>query len=242
MSARAPQAIYSLWNDIHKHLPQAVLSGIVGDVHHSFGYHLARRDLPQSDYSVQLSLDRKGASDCASALDVSLPPDLMKICTRRLLAAAKAEDPRLKGLREFCGTLDGRQTYPWDLSTNSSEGIDTWDDSHLWHIHLSFYRAYADNYDVIAPIADVFTGIRQTQSQPTSPKPPLPQESDMPLILYVDRKDCAKRNITWPGIFLYKGDGTIAHIPTVAAYQAHRAAGCSMKTISVATYRGLGGK
>jgi hypothetical protein len=161
VSARAPAAIQQLWSDVLERIPRAQLGGIVGDVNHSFGYHLARQDLPQSDYSVQLGLDRMGASDCASALDVTLPADLMKTCTARLLAAAKARDPRLKGLREFCGTLDGSVTYPWDLSTNESEGVGSWDDSHLWHIHLSFYRAYADSYDVLAPIADVLAGTQE---------------------------------------------------------------------------------
>lgn len=166
MSARAPEAIHRLWLDVNRGVPRAVLSGIVGDTAHSFGYHLARRDLPSDDYSVQLRRDRLGADDCASALDVSLPPDLMKVCTRRLLDAARAKDPRLKALREFCGTLDGQSTYPWDLSTNTSEGVGSWDDSHLWHIHLSFYRAYADRYDVLAPIADVFAGVQGDADMP----------------------------------------------------------------------------
>lgn len=158
MSARAPLAIFNLWNAIHRDEPRSTLGGIVGDTAHSFGYHLARHDLPGSDYSVQLPRDRQGASDAASALDVSLPPDLMITCTRRLLAAAKAHDVRLRALREFCGTLDGQNTYPWDLSSNRSEGVNTWDDSHLWHIHLSFYREFADDAAALAPIADVFAG------------------------------------------------------------------------------------
>lgn len=163
MSARAPDAIRNLWFDVQRLVPQAVLSGIVGDTAHSFGYHLARRDLPSSDYSVHTTLDRRGASDCASALDISLSPDLMQKVTRRLHAAAVNRDPRLKALREFCGTLDGSHTYPWDLYTNTSEGIDTWDDSHLWHVHLSFYRAYADDYAALAPIAQVIAGVSITK-------------------------------------------------------------------------------
>lgn len=158
MAAIAPQAIYNLWYAIHRDLPKSQLGGIVGDTAHSFGYHLARHDLPASDYSVQLPRDRLGPSDLASALDVTLPPDLMKTCTKRLVDAAKAHDPRLKALREFCGTLNGTDTYPWDLSTNQSEGVGTWDDSHLWHIHLSFYRQYADNETALLPIADVLAG------------------------------------------------------------------------------------
>lgn len=159
MSAVAPAAIYSLWNNVHGKIPRAVLSGIVGDVAHSFGYHLARRDLSSGDYSVTLAKDRLGSSANASALDISLPPDLMKIITTRLLNAAKANDPRLAALREFCGTTNGTITHPYDLSDHQDGPLGSWDASHLWHIHLSFYREYADNYAALAPIADVLAGI-----------------------------------------------------------------------------------
>lgn len=163
---RAPQAITKLWNDIDKAIPAALLGGIVGDSRHNHGYHLSRNSVTHGDYSVQLRRDRGGASDCASALDVTLPPALMKTCTRRLLAAAIGRDKRLGALREFCGTLDGHNTYPWDLPTNSSEGLNSWDDSHLFHIHLSFFRDSADNYTALAPIAEVLAGVEYR------PKPP----------------------------------------------------------------------
>jgi hypothetical protein len=181
MSARAPAAIYALWSAIDHAIPRAQLGGIVGDTAHSFGYHLARRDLPASDYSTQLRADRLGAADCAAALDVTLPADLMKTCTKRLVVAAKARDPRLRALREFCGTLDGSHTYPWDLSTNSSEGVDTWDGSHLWHIHLSFYREFADDAAALAPIADVLAGVSTTSD---------PLEEIM--AMYADKADFEK--------------------------------------------------
>lgn len=165
MSAVAPSAIYALWNAIKAKQPRAQLGGIVGDTAHSFGYHLARRDLPASDYSVSLPADKLGSSANASALDVSLPADLMKRYTANLLAAAKAGDHRLRALREFCGTLNGTDTYPYDLSSHSGEGINSWDDSHLWHIHLSFYREFADNEAALLPIADVMLGIPLDQDK-----------------------------------------------------------------------------
>lgn len=158
MSARAPNSILRLWGDIHAAIPRAQLGGIVGDVAHSFGYHLSRNDLGSGDYSVQLGRDQRGASDCASALDVTLPPDLMLTCTSRLLTAAKAGDSRLHGLREFCGTTNGSNTHPYDLSNGQDGPLDSWDSSHLWHIHLSFYRDVADNYAALAPIAHVLAG------------------------------------------------------------------------------------
>lgn len=168
MSARAPQAIEDLWAAIHKAVPAAVLSGIVGDSAHSFGYHLARRDLPASDYSVQLPKDKLGPSDAASALDVTLNATLMKALTWRLLTAARAHDPRLAAVREFAGTLNGSQVVAWDLSTGAySYG---WDSSHLWHIHLSFYREYADDTAALAPVADVIAGKPLPAPKP-KPKP-----------------------------------------------------------------------
>lgn len=178
MSARAPEAIYGLWSAIKKAVPDAVLSGIVGDAAHSFGYHLARRDLPASDYSVRLGKDKLGASDCASALDVSLGPTLMKALTLRLLRAAQANDPRLHALREFAGTLNGSQVTAYDLSSHGySYG---WDPSHLWHVHLSFYRAYADSTKDLLPIADVIAG-KAAPTPPAPPHPPAPKAPPWPL-------------------------------------------------------------
>lgn len=163
MSARAPQAIFNLYNKIDAPLKQ--LGGIVGDIAHSFGYHLSRNDLPGNDYSVTLSLDKQGPADCASALDISLPPAGMVTVTNRLLAAAKARDPRLRALREFCGTTDGVSTHPYDLSNGQDGPLNSWDSSHLWHVHLSFYRKYADDAAALAPIADVINGNKPAPKQ-----------------------------------------------------------------------------
>lgn len=156
--AVAPGAIERAFGLIKTNIPQAQMGGIVGDARHSFGYHLARNELPPGDYSNILALDKQGSNIMASALDVTLPANLMKICTARLHDFAVAHDYRLRGLREFCGTLDGVNTFPWDLSNNSSEGLNSWDDSHLWHIHLSGYRAYEENDAVWLDIAAAFCG------------------------------------------------------------------------------------
>ncbi len=157
--ARAPGGIERLWQDVHNAVPVAQLGGIVGDPNHSFGYHLARNQLPGSDYSVQLPADRRGPGDAASALDITLPPGHMKLLTSRLVKAAQKNDPRLKAVREFCGTLNGWQTYPWQVHPNSaSEGVGSWDDSHLWHIHISFLREFCDNYAALAPVVKVLAG------------------------------------------------------------------------------------
>lgn len=146
MSAIAPARILNVEREFSKRpdRPQSYrFSGVAGDVRHSFGYHVDPADLSGSDYSLQTARDRRGATqhpNDASAWDLSFGPADMILVTRRLLRAAKANDPRMAAVREFCGTLDGNNTYPWDLHGNVSEGINSWDDSHLWHVHVSFYR------------------------------------------------------------------------------------------------------
>lgn len=158
--ARAPQAIKDFYTKIT--VSSKVLSGIVGDASHSYGYHLARNELPSNDYSVVLAADKLGASDCASAIDVSLSRTDMILVSKRLLAAGKGNDSRLHAMREFFGA-DSTDTHVigWDRHDPNNAFDDTpttSDDSHLWHIHISFYRQYADNLAAITPIADVFNG------------------------------------------------------------------------------------
>lgn len=167
MGDRGPQAIVKLWEAISAAMPRAQLSGIVGDSNHTFGYHRSRQFCINSgsegadDYSVVLAQDKLGADDCASALDVTMPPDLMKEVSGRLLAAGKADDPRVHAMREFFGTLDGVRVIGWDRHNPDDAHDDTTtssDDSHLFHVHISFYRQFADDADALAPIASVFTG------------------------------------------------------------------------------------
>lgn len=155
--ANAPSAIWNLFGLITVLTKQ--MSGIVGNVAHSFGYHLARNDLPGDDYSVELARDHGGDGSNASALDVHFDPPHMILVTKRLLAAAKAHDPRLAGLRSFCGTTDGYNTHPYDLATGQDGPLNSWDSSHLTHIHMSFFRDVANNAAALAPIADVINGV-----------------------------------------------------------------------------------
>jgi hypothetical protein len=198
--ATAPQAIYTLFATVQNAVPRSVLSGIVGDQQHSFGYHLSRDSLPADDYSVVLPLDKQGDGGAASALDISLPPDLMIAVTNRLLAAAKAHDPRLRALREFCGTTDGVHTHPYDLSNGQDGPLDSWDSSHLWHVHLSFYRTYSENSAALAPIADVIAG------RPAKPIPaPITQEAEMAQLLKYVGNDVKNHD----AVYLALGPGAV---------------------------------
>lgn len=171
----APSAIFELFDKIKDRIPEAQLSGILGDQAHTYGYHRARAVLPQGDYSVYLTADREGDQWAASALDINLPPDLMKTVTSRLLRAAKAKSLFLGTVREFCGTTDGVTTHSYDLATGH-EGFGEWDDSHLWHIHLSFYRRYANDSIALAAVANVLDGFLDYRAPDTSTETQIPKE------------------------------------------------------------------
>lgn len=141
-----------------------VFLGIVGDVNHSFGYHLSKNDLPSSDYSLQLTRDKNGARQAptyASAWDLGFNPVEMIAVTNRLLAAAKAKDPRIVNcVREFCGTTTGTHPHPYDVSRNFDDPNNTegWDSSHDTHVHISFYRDVCNNYTALQGILDIICG------------------------------------------------------------------------------------
>lgn len=165
-------------------------SGIVGDSAHTYGYHRARNELPSSDYSVQLQLDREGAAGAASAVDWSMSDSLMRTVTARLRdAALHAEDDRLDVVREFYGTLNSSSVY--GLSHNGYG--QTWDfasadSTHLWHIHLSFFRKHSNDHAGIDKVLSVVRGESWTAykariaqgAPPTNPAPAPPPEPSAP--------------------------------------------------------------
>lgn len=151
----APDAIKWLATEITKKIPSAKLSGIIGDQDHHYGYHRARSRLPSGDYSVQLADDKRGPADAASALDISLNVEWQREISRRLLAAAKNRDERLYALREFFGSIDGKTVIGWDLVKHVAASSD---DSHLWHVHFSILRRYADDAKALASILEVVVG------------------------------------------------------------------------------------
>jgi hypothetical protein len=173
MSANAPQAIWDLWyriRDLWKGPGQQdeELSGIVGDALHSFGFHLSPNELRAAgkggDYSLQGTRNSAGAvayPDDASALDVHFGPAGMITATSRLLAAAKARDPRMGAVFEFCGTTNGSNPHPYYLATHQDDPNNTggWSDSHLTHCHFSFWRDVSHNFDALKGVADVIAGI-----------------------------------------------------------------------------------
>jgi hypothetical protein len=171
-AGKGPQAC---WDAIDAAMPNAQLSGIVGDSAHTYGYHRGRNYISSSDYSCQQADDKAGPGEAASALDVTMNDSDMKAVTKRLIAAVDAGDGRLHALREFYGTTNGYDVTGRDVRTGNWI---TSDDSHLWHVHLSFYRKWADDPTEARKIAEVFTG--KGASTPT--------EDDMPKQTYLYNK------------------------------------------------------
>jgi hypothetical protein len=163
----APAAIGALFAKLSDALPFEIqLGGILGDQAHVYGYHRARAVLPVDDYSVVLPRDRQGRPWAAAALDITPvePLHVQTLCSRLVRAVAR-RDSRLRPLREFYGTLDGRNVYGFDLHTWRPASSDA---SHLWHLHLSFHRDVACRASRLLPLADLLAG---KGSAPTGSRP-----------------------------------------------------------------------
>lgn len=162
MGEYGPSAILGIHRTIHASDPEVQNGGIVGDRDHGSGYHRSRNALiargRRNDYSIQDSRDKQGDGDAASALDLT-PKSAAKqrVLTARLVAAMNAEDPRIKGyLREFGGSTDSRTVTAFRVEDKKRISMDS---SHIWHVHLSIFRKYANDVAVCQGIAQVILGI-----------------------------------------------------------------------------------
>jgi len=120
--------------------------GSKGDNNHLRGYHRSREWILRSrfslykaaDYSVQHALDKVGDARWLAAIDFQTAggvAELIQVC-KRLDAAVRAG--RVPQLREWYGNIDGDKVVDgWDAVTKRAA---TSDSSHLWHLHMSFFR------------------------------------------------------------------------------------------------------
>lgn len=152
------QAIWDLWLSVSRALGSKVkLGGIYAN---KPGYHNTRAQNSSGNYSVTLPLDKQGPSNKAAALDLTFPSAAdMKLYTDRLRKAMQSRDPRMGSVKEFYGTLNGSVVY--GLGKKSRDGAPystSADKSHLWHIHISFFRADVENWNRLKGIAEVLIG------------------------------------------------------------------------------------
>jgi hypothetical protein len=152
----APNAIHHVWEEVHEAIPNTQLGGIYGT---KPGYHNCRNDLPGSDYSVQKPDDKTGDGEAGAALDITFSDvdDEIRLM-KRLMSAATSGDKRVWNLREFFGTVNGSSVTGYDPRGGYYV---TSDNSHLWHIHFSFYRKFATSMATADDIIDVLLGQEQ---------------------------------------------------------------------------------
>jgi hypothetical protein len=142
------------------------------------GYHEKRNDLIAAgrtrDYSIsQVAADKRGRGTVSAGIDLTLPSgrnSKMTLYTGRLRRAALDHDERLwlyggPVLREYIGTTDGVtvECYVFTggapLGVGSDRGFDSGrSESHLWHIHLSIIRQYAEDEGALDAVFSVLVG------------------------------------------------------------------------------------
>lgn len=164
------------WAEFARIEPTAELGGIDAN---KPGYHERRIDLPDDDYSVsQVAADRRGRSTVAAGIDLTMWPaggPAMRKYTGRLQAAALSHDQRLylRGgptLREYIGTTNGTTVECYVFTGGKPLGVKRDDEpadsgfdfgrdpSHLWHIHLSVIRQYAEDWEALDAVLSVLRG------------------------------------------------------------------------------------
>ncbi|GHH40514.1 hypothetical protein GCM10017774_34020 [Lentzea cavernae] len=126
------------------------------------GYHNTRAGNRSDDYSVTDPQDQGGPSNLAAAYDWTFPDaqrgsyGTIAVYSNRLLAAGRANDPRLEGWREFFGQTDNDTAVEgWDFRKKVAASSDS---SHLWHIHLSENRDRVTSHDNKVALLSVLKG------------------------------------------------------------------------------------
>jgi hypothetical protein len=169
----APAAITNCFNLIKAGIPDAILAGIIGDQAHGYGYHRGRNYCGSGDYSCEIPPDREGDGEAACGLDLSWGSSASQFTVSQRLLNAK-NDSRMAPIRSFFGSTDGVNVCGWDYYGGYAC---TSDDTHLWHVHISILRKYANDTNALAAVAAVITGGGSPGPQP--PKPPTGDWFDM---------------------------------------------------------------
>lgn len=165
---RISAAMWRFWEEFKAFEPSVQLGGIYAN---KAGYHNCRANLSSTDYSVEdVVYDRQGSDQYASAIDLTLPDDGMKLYSARLDAAMRRKDSRLfidgiPVMREFIGTLNGTTVYCYvmiggiPLGVGADSGPDPGrDTSHLWHIHGSVIRKFCNSWAALSGVLSILKG------------------------------------------------------------------------------------
>lgn len=182
----SPPALVRLFEEFEKGYGKPDVTRLNGIYHNKRGYHNKPVNLPGSDYSLQHSRDKAGARrypTYGSAIDINFENARLRsdfrdiaVVSNRLLVASRNRDPRLvKAIREWFGNADlDRQVEGWTFwrtASPHSAGAASSDSTHLFHIHLSFWRDTVNDWNVVKGVLDVMLG-RDINT---------PEDDDMPI-------------------------------------------------------------
>lgn len=169
MSTLAPPNLNRMYAILDPYIKSLRRGGIVGDTRHvaGGGYHISRNDLRShgqgGDYSIQAPADKRGSGNYAAAIDLTMSDSEMVTVSRRLKAACEKNDDRIEPIREFIGTINNQTVCGFNrYRTGRATGFypsDYSESSHLWHVHVSFFRAYCNDLNSIKGVAEVIAGL-----------------------------------------------------------------------------------
>lgn len=149
----------------------AYAAGVKGDEFHLRGAHRSRSWILRSVYCTNRSYtvthpdDLAGDENWCAGLDFNpgSTETLVAIC-RRLDAAARAG--RIEEVSEWYGNVDGDAVVDgWNNVLNRAA---TSDSSHLWHLHVTVKRRWANDAAVMQRLYEILTGDEMLQDERTA--------------------------------------------------------------------------
>lgn len=158
------QPMWDFWLAFKTLEPSVLLGGIYAN---KSGYHNTRAaniaNYPGNYSYAQYTLDRQGPDDKSAAIDFTFPnaqagnySTIAKYSSRLLASGRDLHDERGNYLREFYGNADNdKEVEGWDFQ---SVQVASSDSSHLWHIHLSFMRAYVNDPKAFDAVFSILKG------------------------------------------------------------------------------------
>ncbi len=135
------------------------LGGIYADKpgnHNTVNANLAKWP---NNYSVRNPIDRRDPRNKARAIDFTMNAAGMRLMTGRLVAGVKRNDPRLRGVKEFYGSIDGVHVVGWIKDDEDGPWrTASSDSSHTWHVHGAFLTPYVDDMETMRAFASLISG------------------------------------------------------------------------------------
>lgn len=159
--SRISAEMWQLWERVKGEIPGVRLGGIYANKPHYHSSVDENRKHWAGSYSIRLPLDVNGGNrDKARAIDLTMGEAEMRKRTKMLRdSALNTRDDRLYAVREFYGTLNGSLVY--GLTKSSEHGSwskSTSDNTHLWHVHVSVFTTFVDDWKALSGIESVLSG------------------------------------------------------------------------------------